>query len=57
MASVAVPGLQPRRGDPRIRPAGLLGLLALFGDAVYFLVLVSFGVGRLWLASFIFSIF
>jgi len=34
-----------------IRPGGLLGLLALFGDAVYFLVLVSFGVGRLWLAS------
>jgi signal transduction histidine kinase len=33
-----------------IRPGGLLGLLALFGDAVYFLVLVSFGVG-LWLAS------
>jgi two-component system NarL family sensor kinase len=34
-----------------IKPGGLLGLLALFGDAVYFLVLVSFGVGRLWLAS------
>jgi signal transduction histidine kinase len=33
------------------RPGGLLGLLVLFGDAVYFLVLVSFGVGRLWLAS------
>ena len=36
------------------RPGGLLGLLALFGDAVYFLVLVSFGVGRLWLASVFF---
>jgi signal transduction histidine kinase len=33
------------------RPGGLLGLLALFGDAVYFLVLVSFGAGGPWLAS------
>lgn len=37
-----------------IRPGGLLGLLALFGDAVYFLVLVSLGVGQLWLASVFF---
>jgi signal transduction histidine kinase len=37
-----------------VRPGGLLGLLALFADAVYFLVLVSFGVGRLWLASVFF---
>jgi signal transduction histidine kinase len=37
-----------------IGPGGLLGLLALFGDTVYFLVLVSFGVGRLWLASVFF---
>jgi signal transduction histidine kinase len=36
------------------RPGGLLGLLALFGDAVYFLVLVSFGAGGLWLASVFF---
>jgi signal transduction histidine kinase len=34
-----------------IRPGGLLGLLALFCDAVYFLALVSFGADRLWLAS------
>ena len=32
------------------RPGGLLGLLALFGDAVYFLVLVGFGAGGPWLA-------
>ena len=37
-----------------IRPGGLLGLLALFGDAVYFLALVSFGADRLWLASVFF---
>ena len=37
-----------------IRPGGLLGLLALFCDAVYFLSLVSFGADRLWLASFFF---
>ena len=34
-----------------IRAGGLLGLPALFGDAVYFLVLVSFSAGRPWLAS------
>ena len=37
-----------------IRPGGLLGMLALFCDAVYFLALVSFGADRLWLASFFF---
>ena len=37
-----------------IRPGGLLGLLALFGDAVYFLALVSFGADRAWLASVFF---
>jgi signal transduction histidine kinase len=37
-----------------IRPGGLLGLLALFCDAVYFLALVSFGADRLWLASVFF---
>jgi signal transduction histidine kinase len=37
-----------------IRPGGLLGLLALFGDAVCFLVLVGFGAGGLWLASVFF---
>ncbi len=37
-----------------VGPGGLRGLLALFGDVVYFLVLVSFGVGRLWLASVFF---
>jgi signal transduction histidine kinase len=36
------------------RPGGLLGLLSLFGDAVFFLVLVGFGVGGLWLASIFF---
>jgi len=36
------------------RPGGLLGLLALFCDAVYFLALASFGAGRLWLASVFF---
>jgi signal transduction histidine kinase len=37
-----------------IRPGGLLGMLALFCDAVYFLALVSFGADRLWLASIFF---
>ena len=37
-----------------IRPGGLLGLLALFCDAVYFLALVSFGADRLWLATVFF---
>jgi signal transduction histidine kinase len=37
-----------------IRPGGLVGLLALFCDAVCFLVLVSFGADRLWLASVFF---
>jgi signal transduction histidine kinase len=37
-----------------IRPGGLLGLLALFCDAVYFLALVSSGADRLWLASVFF---
>ena len=37
-----------------IRPGALLGLLALFCDAVYFLALVSFGADRLWLASVFF---
>ena len=37
-----------------IRPGGLVGMLALFCDAVYFLALVSFGADRLWLASFFF---
>ena len=37
-----------------IRPGGLLGMLALFCDAVYFLALVSFGADRLWLASVFF---
>jgi signal transduction histidine kinase len=37
-----------------IRPGGLLGLLALFCDAVYFLALVSFGADRLWQASIFF---
>jgi len=37
-----------------IGPGGLLGLLALFGDAVCFLVLVGFGAGGLWLASVFF---
>ena len=36
------------------RPGGLLGLLALFCDAVFFLALVSFGADRLWLASIFF---
>jgi signal transduction histidine kinase len=36
------------------RPGGLLGLLALFGDAVFFLVLVGFGVGSPGLASLFF---
>ena len=36
------------------RPGGLLGLLALFCDAVFFLALVSFGADRLWLASVFF---
>jgi len=36
------------------RPGGLLGLLALFGDAVFFLVLVGFGVGSPGLASVFF---
>jgi signal transduction histidine kinase len=36
------------------RPGGLLGLLTLFGDTVYFLVLVSFGAGHPWLASVFF---
>jgi signal transduction histidine kinase len=39
----------------RVRPGGLLGLLALFCDAVYFLALVGFGADRLWLASIFFS--
>ena len=34
-----------------VRPGGLLGLLALFCDAVYFLALVACGADRLWLAS------
>ena len=37
-----------------IRPGGLMGLLALFCDAVYFLALVSFGGDRLWQASVFF---
>jgi signal transduction histidine kinase len=37
-----------------IRPGGMLGLLALFCDAVYFLALVSFGADRLWQASIFF---
>jgi signal transduction histidine kinase len=36
------------------RPEGLLGLLTLFCDAVFFLALVSFGADRLWLASIFF---
>ena len=40
--------------NSRVRPGGLLGLLALFCDAIYFLALVSFGADRLWLASFFF---
>jgi signal transduction histidine kinase len=36
------------------KPGGLLGLLALFCDAVFFLALVSFGADRLWLASIFF---
>jgi signal transduction histidine kinase len=36
------------------RPGGLIGLLALFCDAVFFLALVSFGADRLWLASIFF---
>jgi signal transduction histidine kinase len=36
------------------RPGGLLGLLCLFCDAVFFLALVSFGADRLWLASIFF---
>ncbi len=37
-----------------IRPGGLVGLLALFCDAICFLALVSFGADRLWLASVFF---
>jgi signal transduction histidine kinase len=39
----------------RVGQRGMLGLLALFGDAVYFLVLASFGANRLlWLTSIFF---
>ncbi|MGA2270968.1 MAG: sensor histidine kinase [Bryobacteraceae bacterium] len=36
------------------RPGGMLGLLGLFGDTVYFLILASFGADRFWLASVFF---
>jgi hypothetical protein len=39
---------------PRHQAGRPAGLLALFGDAVFFLVLVSFGADRLWLASIFF---